>query len=151
MPAVSDARVSGQPDTAALASGLRLAVGRLGRLLRRQVEGRALSASLLSALVTLEGHGPLSPTDLAEHERVQKASMTRILASLEELGLVVRRPHPTDRRQAVVEISRGGRAELAQDRRNADAWLSQRLARLSPEQARALEAALPVLRQLSER
>src|SRR5581483_6779265 len=108
------------------------------------------SLSQLAALGTLDRHGPMSPGALAAHEKVQPPSMTRILAVLEERGLVHRMPHATDGRQAVVTLTRSGKALLAQDRRRRDAWLSRRLRELSDEEIALLHAAAPVLERLAQ-
>src|SRR6266508_2641752 len=94
------------PRTAApesvLASALRLAVVRLNRRMRAQRVDSSVTISQLAAMSTLDFHGPLTPGELAAHEKVQPPSMTRVLAGLEEMGLVARRPHPTDGRQVTL-------------------------------------------------
>lgn len=134
---------------AGLAGALRDAVARLGRRMRHQAPHPELSLGQLAALRSLERHGPMSPTELAGHEKLQPPSMTKIVARLEELGYVERAPHPDDRRQVVVTISPNGIALLDDDRRRKDAWMAQRLRALSPEEVAALRAALPVLEKLS--
>ena len=134
---------------AALAGGLRDAIGRLGRRMRHHAPHPELSLGQLAALRSLERHGPMSPTELAMHEKVQPPSMTKIVSRLLELGYVSRAPHAADRRQVVVTISADGIALLDDDRRRRDAWLAQRLPALSPEEVAALRAALPVLEKLS--
>jgi|SRR5581483_580460 len=135
-------------DTA-LAGSLRDAVARLGRRMRAERAPTDLSLGQWAALRTLERHGPMTPSELAGHEKVQPPSMTRILALLEEHGFVTRTPDPVDRRQVVVTASPAGRALLADDRRRKDKWLSQRLRSLDPAETAALAAALPVLEKLS--
>src|SRR6266480_7559995 len=81
---------------AGLATGLRISVSRLARRLRveRQAEGLAsLSDTQLAALAVLDRHGAMTPGELAEHEKVQPPSMTRVIAVLEVLFfLMIRRP-----------------------------------------------------------
>jgi DNA-binding MarR family transcriptional regulator len=108
-----------------------------------------LSLGQWAALRTLERHGPMTPSELAAHEKVQPPSMTRIVARLEEHGYVTRTPDPVDRRQIVVSASREGKALLTEDRRRKDAWLSQRMRSLDATDLAALAAALPVLEKLS--
>jgi DNA-binding MarR family transcriptional regulator len=91
----------------------------------------------------------MTPGELAEHEKVQPPSMTKILARLEATGYIVREPHPADRRQVTVRPSRAGLALLADDRRRRDAWIAQRLRALEPGELDALRAAVPVLEKLS--
>src|SRR5438477_1264367 len=105
---------------AALAGSLRDAIGRLGRRMRHQSPHPELSLGQLAALRSLERHGPMSPRELAEHEKVQPPSMTKILARLEEAGYATRAAHPEDRRQVVVTASASGVALLVDDRRRRD-------------------------------
>ncbi len=138
---------------AGLATALRISVSRLARRLRveRQAEGlTSLSDTQLAALAVLERHGAMAPGELAEHEKVQPPSMTRVIAVLEERGLVMRAPHPTDRRQVVLTVTEDGRALVSQARRRRDAWLAKRLKELTPGERALLRAAAPVLEKLSQ-
>jgi DNA-binding MarR family transcriptional regulator len=71
------------------------------------------------------------------------------VACLEEGGLVQRVPHPTDRRQVLVELTEEGHARVAEDRKRRDAWLARRLRELSKDERDALRAAAPVLQKLA--
>jgi DNA-binding MarR family transcriptional regulator len=133
-----------------LASALRIAVMRLSRRLRSAQADESLTLSQISALSSLDRHGPCSPTALAEIERVQPPSMTRVLAGLEERGLARRAPHETDRRQAVIALSEAGKALLEETRRQRHAWLTRCLDELSEADRATLRAALPVLERLDE-
>jgi DNA-binding MarR family transcriptional regulator len=124
---------------------------RLSRRFRSTRSDNSLGLSQLSALATLYAAGPLSPTALADLERIQPPSMTRVITGLEELGLAVREPHPTDRRQAVIAISESGRALIEEDRHRRQAWLSGVLESLTDEERASLRAALPVLEGLLDR
>jgi DNA-binding MarR family transcriptional regulator len=135
-------------DTA-FAGALRDAVGRLGRRMRHQSPHPELSLGQLAALRSLERHGSMTPGELAEHEKVQPPSMTKILARLEATGYLVRAPHPDDGRQVTLRPSPAGLALLADDRRRRDAWIAQRLRGLEPAELAALRAAVPVLEKLS--
>ena len=123
---------------------------RLTRRLRAERSDESLGLSQLSALSSINRYGPLSPTLLAERERIQPPSMTRVIAALESRGLVARDSHPTDRRQAVIGITDTGREVLLEDRARRQAWLAQLLADLSSDELETLRAALPVLERLSE-
>ena len=101
--------------TAELASTLRVSVMRLGRRLRAERVVTDLSLTQMAALGTLDRHGPLTPRELAEHERVQPPSMTRVLAGLEERGLILRTPHETDGRQHLVSLTAEANALLKED------------------------------------
>ncbi len=133
----------------ALAGLLRDAIGRLGRRMRADRAATDLSLGQWAALRALDIHGPMTPSELAAHERVQPPSMTRILARLEEQGYVTRTPDPVDRRQVVLAASKQGRTLLGEDRRRKDKWLSQRMRGLDADEVAALAAALPVLEKLS--
>lgn len=135
---------------ATLAHDVRIAVMRLARRLRGQRIESPLTLTQLSALATVERHGPLTPGDLATHERVQPPSMTRVIAALERLGLVVRTPHPTDRRQALVALSAAGSALLRADRRHREAWLSRQLADLSAAERDVLRTAAAIFDRLAQ-
>src|SRR5215831_13573967 len=141
---------------AGLASALRISVSRLARRLRveRAVHGAPalseLSDTQLGALATLEHHGAMTPGELAEHEKVQPPSMTRVIAVLEERNLVLRSPHLTDRRQVILTVTEEGRAVVQRVRRRKDAWLARRLAELTAEERATLRAAVPILEKLSQ-
>lgn len=135
---------------AGLASALRISINRLARRLRSQRADFTLSGTQLAALATLDHHGMMSPRALAEHEKVQPPSMTRVIAELEARGLVERNPHATDRRQVVLALTEAGRQLLAEDRRRREAWLSQRLRELTPEERAILRDAAPILEKLSQ-
>ncbi len=134
-------------DTA-LASELRTTVMRLARRLRAQRSDTSLSLGQLAVLGTLDRHGPLTPSELAAHERVQPPSMTRMVAALEAAGLVTRSDHPTDRRQVLVAVGSSGVELLRADRRRRDAWLAQRMRDLDPADLEILRAAAGVLNRI---
>lgn len=130
-----------------LAARLRLAVGRLNRRIR--IDGRESIPPLqLSALVTIEQHGPLRLSELARREAVTAPTMSRVLAALGENGLVERNPDPQDARGVLVTLSAEGQRRLAEVRSHRTALVARRLARLDAEQRAALEAALPALEAL---
>lgn len=137
------------PPAPALASALRLAVMRLARRMRSERADTSLTLTQLAALATLERRGPLTPRELAQAERVQPPSMTRIAASLEAADLVTRTDHPTDGRQVLLAASPAGVALLREDRRRRDAWLAQRLRSLDPADREVLERAAVVLDRLA--
>jgi DNA-binding MarR family transcriptional regulator len=140
---------------AGLATALRISVSRLARRLRveRIAQGsiaQALSDTQLAALAALERHATMSPGELAEHEKVQPPSMTRVIAALEERRLVTRMPHPTDKRQVVLTVTAAGRDLVHQTRRLREAWLAKRLLELTPQERATLRAAAPILEKLSQ-
>ena len=138
--------ISTQPD---LASRLRLDISRTARRLRQEA-GALLSPSQAAALTTIERHGPLTPSELAERERVQRPTVTRVLARLEEAGLVDRAADPQDRRSSLVSISEDGRALLESARARKDAYLARRIEALEPADRAALERAAAILERMLE-
>jgi DNA-binding MarR family transcriptional regulator len=121
-----------------LASDLSLAVIRLARQLRFRRPESPVSLSQLSALSTLAKEGAMTPGALADRERVRPPSMTRVIASLAELGFVARTAHPVDGRQVLVSVSPAGTDLIEAERRASQEWLKQRLARLDPDQRNTL-------------
>ena len=134
---------------AALASRLRLSVMRLARRMRAERAATSLSLTQLAALATLERHGSLTPGELAAQERVQPPSMTRVVAALQDAGLVRRSPHPSDGRQVLLEVTPAAVALLREDRRRREAWLAQRLAELDDDDRQVLARAAQVLDRLA--
>jgi DNA-binding MarR family transcriptional regulator len=133
----------------AVAPRLRLAVGRLARRLKDHAVG-GLSLSQLSALATVERLGSARLGDLAAAERVSAPTMSRLVASLQEAGLLERASDPEDARATVLTLSRAGAQRLDEVRESRTALLADRLSRLSPDDLARLEAALPVLESLVE-
>jgi DNA-binding MarR family transcriptional regulator len=135
---------------------MRISISRLARRLR--VEQRltvlgpdpVLSDIQLAALAALERNAAMTPGELAEYEKVQPPSMTRVIAVLEERSLVRRSPHPTDRRQVILTVTDEGRSLVDRVRRRKEAWLAQRLQELSAEEVAILRAAAPILEKLSQ-
>jgi DNA-binding MarR family transcriptional regulator len=109
-----------------------------------------LSDTQLAALAALEKHPGMTPSELAEHEKVQPPSITRVIASLEERGLIQRMPHSTDRRQVVLSVTDQGRDVVRKLRQLREAWLARRLRELAPAERAVLREALPILEKLSQ-
>jgi DNA-binding MarR family transcriptional regulator len=120
------------------------------RLAVERHPGNELSLGAMAVLGALFRHDGQSVGELARAERVQPPSMTRTINCLEEDGYVVRRPHATDGRQVTVSLSERGRDLVLADRRRRDAWLTQRLAELSPDQREVLRRAAPLLDRLAK-
>jgi DNA-binding MarR family transcriptional regulator len=135
---------------AELASLLRPSLLRLTRLVRNQRVDTSVTLTQLSAMATLHQRGPMSAGELAACEKVQPPSMTKVLANLEERDLVRRDPHPGDKRQAIIGITDAGTALLDSERRSRDAWLTRRLAALTPEERALLHRVIPILDKLAQ-
>jgi DNA-binding MarR family transcriptional regulator len=132
-----------------LASQLRFAVMRLSRRLRQHAP-EDITPSQLSALSVMVRDGRLTLRQLAEAERVQPPTITRIVDLLEQKGLAIRIPSEEDRRVAYVEPTVAGRTLVATIRRDRDAYLARRLRTFSAEERELLERAAPLLERLIE-
>jgi len=108
-----------------------------------------LSDSQLAALAALEKRA-MTPGDLAEHEKVQPPSITRVIASLEERGLIQRMPHQSDRRQVVLTVTDEGRDVVRQVPQLREAWLARRLRDLTSAERAVLREAVQILEKLSQ-
>src|SRR5215218_169525 len=134
-------------STTDLAHRLRPVLTRLARRMRQAASGD-LSPTQGAALATIDCHGPLTPSELAVRERIQRPTATRVLARLEEAGLVERTADPADRRSSLVSASDEGKALLATVRERKDAYLVEQLDRLSPEELAALDRAAEILERV---
>jgi DNA-binding MarR family transcriptional regulator len=150
MPAARSVTSNREHDVDAdLARALRLSSMRLARRLRVERGSDDFTLSQLAVLGSLDRQGEATVGELANLERVKPPSMTRIVNSLVEAGMVTRRPHATDGRQVVVELTDDARAVLAEDRRRRNAWLAQRLAELTDDERALLAQAAPLLDRLA--
>src|SRR5919107_4668500 len=128
------------PPIAEVAGHLRLVVARTARRLRQEA-GADLSPSVISARASIDRHGPLTPSELAALERVQRPTATRVLARLEEMGLIERAADPADRRSSLISASAEGRALLRRQRSRKDQFLARRLAALDAADVATLDRA----------
>jgi DNA-binding MarR family transcriptional regulator len=132
-----------------LAVRLRLVIARTARRLRQE-GGAELSPSQTAALSTIDRHGPLTPSELAVREGIQRPTVTRIVSLLEERGLVHRTRDPHDRRSSLVALSPAGRELLMRGRTRKNAYLARRLRELDADDRAALERAAGILERLLE-
>ena len=131
------------------AARLRLAIVRTARRLRQEAGGE-LTPSTAAALATIERRGALAPSELAELERVKRPTITRVVARLEEAGLVQRTGDPADGRASLVSVTREGSELLRRIRTRKNAYLARRLRKLDPDDLGALERAVDVLERILE-
>jgi DNA-binding MarR family transcriptional regulator len=136
---------------ATLGGELRVALTRISRQLRAQRGEADLPEGQFGVLTVLHKHGAMSPGALAEHERVRPPSMTRAVNRLVELGLVEKVEHETDRRQVVVRLTEVGTREVKETRRRRDAWLTQQLTALTPDERETLARASELLNRIAAR
>jgi DNA-binding MarR family transcriptional regulator len=138
-----------ETDLAETAAHLRLVINRAARRMRQEA-GTELRASHASALTSVELHGPLTPSELAEIERIKRPTATRILRGLEEEGLVERTPDPKDGRSALISLTGEGRERLRRLRQRKNAYLARRMRDLDPRDVATLERAAEILERLLE-
>ena len=119
--------------------------------LTRRLKDNTLSLPphLFTVLVWLES-GPATAAELAGHERVSAPSMSKSVGELEDRGLVVREPDPTDARAKIVTLTKAGRRAIAKGRQEREAWMAERLAELAPDEQVLLRDAAAVLRRVVE-
>jgi len=132
-----------------LPARLRLAIVRTARRLRQE-SGTDLGPSQVAALATIERHGPLAPSEVADREQIKRPTAARILARLEEAGLVARVPDPEDGRSAILSITPEGRALIRRLRARKTAYLAKRLGKLDAADRAALERATELLEDMLE-
>jgi DNA-binding MarR family transcriptional regulator len=125
-----------------------MAIGRLGRQARQRTPS-GLTPSQVSTLGSLSRLGEARVSDLAAAEGVALPVMTRLIVSLEELGLVARGGSESDKRAVLVHLTDAGRAQLAELMVQRSEWAAGIVEILSPAERETLTAALPVLEKLA--
>jgi DNA-binding MarR family transcriptional regulator len=135
-----------------LAARLRMAIVRTSRRLRQEAAeaGSELTPTAVSALATVERHGPLTPSELAAIERIKRPTATRILRVLVEGGFVDRAPDPADGRSALLNLNAAGRDRLRRLRGRKNAYLARRMRDLPDEDLRTLQRASEILEGILE-
>jgi DNA-binding MarR family transcriptional regulator len=132
-----------------LAPRLRWSITRMARRLRQEA-GTDLGPSQVAALATVDRHGPFSPSELADIERIKRPTATRIVRHLEVAGLVERIRDPDDGRASILSITSEGRSHLRRLRERKTAYLARRLGDMSAEDRRTLERAAELLEGMLE-
>lgn len=134
-------------DSVAIADRLRVTMIRLGRQLRHQ-DPPDISITLYSALATVADRGELAIGELADSEHLPSSAATRIADRLEEAGCLLRRQNPQDRRGVNLSITKKGQQLVDQRRQQGNAWLADRIGRLTPLQCQTISEALSLLEML---
>ena len=134
------------------AARLRFAIVRTARRLRQEAAGPGteLSPTAASTLATVERHGPLTPSELADFERIKRPTATRTLGLLEQAGLLDRAPDPTDGRSSLVSVNAAGRERLRRLRGRKNAYLARRMRDLPEADVVTLERAAEILEGILE-
>ncbi|MFZ0529335.1 MAG: MarR family transcriptional regulator [Propionicimonas sp.] len=130
----------------ALAADLRIACQRVSRRVRYE-SSPEIAPHLVSALANLR-HGPLTPGELAEAERISAPSMTRTVNCLVERGLVAREDHPSDGRCKVLSLTGDGHDLLDRVARARNDWMVHQLEVLSEEERLLLRDATELLNRV---
>jgi DNA-binding MarR family transcriptional regulator len=144
---------AGSGELTESAARLRMAIVRTARRLRQEAAGAGggeLTPTAAAALATVERHGPLTPSDLAEIERVKRPTATRTLRVLGEAGLVERTPDPADGRSSLVSVTAAGRERLRRLRGRKNAYLARRMRDLPDAEVEALTHAAAILERMLE-
>ena len=134
----------------ALAADLRVDLVRAVRRIRQERSSEEITDGQYAVLAALSNRGPMTPTALADDQRVQPPHITRVLNVLVTAGLVRRDEHPTDGRQVIVSITEAGQAEVRETRRRRNEWLAGRLATFDAAEREVLARATVLLRRLAE-
>ncbi|MEA1677707.1 MarR family winged helix-turn-helix transcriptional regulator [Nitrospirillum sp. BR 11163] len=118
-------------------------------LANRPAEG--MSTTKLGVLGQLHREGPATATALAAYLRIQPQSLTRLLADLEGLGHIVRRPDAVDRRQVRIEITDTGRRALFGDVHGRRTALARAMiTTLTPTERELLRLAAGLMERLAD-
>ncbi len=95
--------------------------------------------------------GPATTADLARAESMKPQSMGTTIAALEEMGMVARKPHPTDGRQVNIELSAKGAAVRKSTRDAKRTWLTQAVSELNEHERETLFAAGEIIKRLAQK
>jgi DNA-binding MarR family transcriptional regulator len=125
-------------------------MGLLVRRARAAAASHELSLTEAAVLGRLERDGPVTTADLARAEGMKPQSMGATILALEQMGLVERKPHPTDGRQKDIHLTAKGSAVRKSTRDAKRIWLVQAVARLSEEERETLFAAGEIITRLAE-
>jgi DNA-binding MarR family transcriptional regulator len=136
-------------DTSETAARLRRSITRLHRRLRQSALG-GISPAQASMLASIEKLERPSLGDLAVVEQVQPPSVTRMVRTLEDAGLITTAPDSEDRRSTRATVTTQGRRELSAIRRRKTEFLEDKLRSLSPEEQQRATGLVELLEHLLE-
>jgi DNA-binding MarR family transcriptional regulator len=127
------------------------AIGLLVRRVRAASASHELSLTESAVLARLVSDGPTTTADLARAEGMKPQSMGATIATLEEMGMVERKPHPTDGRQMNIEVTAKGVAVRRSARDAKRTWLAQAIAQLEEQEQQILFKAGEIIKRLAEK
>jgi DNA-binding MarR family transcriptional regulator len=127
------------------------AIGLLVRRVRAAAASHELSLTEAAVMKRLATNGPATTADLARAESMKPQSMGTTIAALEEMGMVERKPHPTDGRQVNIELTAKGAAVRKSTRDAKRTWLAQAIAQLDEQERETLFNAGEIIKRLAEK
>jgi DNA-binding MarR family transcriptional regulator len=131
-----------------IAAQLHSGLSKLSRQIRNISLPAGITPERLSTLATIEAHGRISVTALAEMERVRPATMSRMISSLVDDGLVKRQEDKEDRRGVLVSATAKGRRTYQRANKQYLKELSAALTHLEADQLQAMRALASALEKL---
>lgn len=129
---------------------IRLTIQRLARRIRSMQSDESVTEGQRSVLFALSNNGPQTLGSLSEHERVTPPSMNRTVNALVAAGLVTRVSAQDDGRKVSLDLSDAGRTYISDTKRKRDAWFTQQLAGLTPEQRSIIDQSALILREIAD-
>jgi DNA-binding MarR family transcriptional regulator len=126
------------------------AVGLLVRRVRAAAASHELSLTEAAVMARLDKHGAATTADLARAEGMKPQSMGTTIAALEEMGMVERKPHPTDGRQVNIDLTAKGAAVRRSSREAKRTWLAHAIAQLDEQERETLFKAGEIIKRLGE-
>lgn len=132
-------------------SDLIQAIGLLVRRVRAAAASQELSLTESTVMARLANHGPATTAELARAESMKPQSMGTTVAALEEMGLVERKPHPTDGRQVNIQLTAHGAAVRSRAKDAKRTWLAQAVSRLDEDERETLFRAGEIIKRMVER
>ena len=129
---------------------IRLTIQRLARRIRSMQSDESVTEGQRSVLFALANNGAQTLGSLSEHERVTPPSMNRTINALVTAGLVTRVADAEDGRKVCIDLSATGRTFIEETRRQRDAWFTQQLAALTPEERSIVEQSATILRGIAD-
>ena len=125
-------------------------IGLLVRRARAAAASNELSWTESGVLKRLAKEGPATTADLARTQGMRPQSMRTIIATLEKMGMIERKPHATDGRQVNIVLTARGAAAQKSAGDAKRTWLAHAIARLDRREQEALFAAGEIIRRLAE-
>jgi DNA-binding MarR family transcriptional regulator len=126
-------------------------LGLLTRRVRSAAASHELSLTEAAVMGRLAREGPATTADLARAEKMKPQSMGTTIAALEEMGMVTRKPHPTDGRQVNIELTAKGvavRKGVVEAKRT---WVAEAIAKLGEDERETLFEAGDIIKRLVEK